>query len=171
MNRLFLVLIAAMLVPVLGSAAEPQNPPATAKLSPETRALFIGEMLAISEAMGRIHTAVVTGDHSVVSAEARKIHDSFVLEQELSDAQRKEISTQLPSGFIAADGAFHVLSDRLAQAGESGNPTLERLWFQEMTHACQTCHVDYGGSRFPGLAADEAKATEGHAGDSHHSTH
>lgn len=160
MTRSYLALLATMLVPTVAFGAEPASQPATANLSAETRTVLIEEMQAISQAMGRIHTAVVTGDHSTVAEEARKIHDSFVLQQELSDAQRKEIGTKLPSDFVAADRAFHVLAERLSQAGENRNPTLERLWFQEMTRACQACHTDYAGARFPGLMPDGAPPTE-----------
>lgn len=160
MNRPFLALLATVLMPTVAFGAEPQSQPATASLSAETRAVLIEEMQAISQAMGRIHTAVVTGDHPTVAEEARNIHDSFVLQQELSDAQREEIGTELPPTFIAADRAFHVLAERLARAGENGNPALERLWFQEMTRACQACHTDYAGARFPGLVPDGSGATE-----------
>ena len=102
----------------------------------------------------------MTGDHATVASEARNIHDSFVLQQELSDAQRKEIGNELPPDFIKADRAFHVLAERLAQAGDNGNPALERLWFQEMTRACQACHTEYAGARFPGLVSDGSGATE-----------
>lgn len=132
------------------SAEEPADP-VTAALSGETRVVLIKEMQAIAAAMGRIHTAMVTGDHATVQKEAGNIHDSFVLNQELSDAQRKEIGTKLPADFIAADRTFHQLSAHLAEAGKQKAPRLERLWFQEMTRACQSCHTDYAGNRFPGL--------------------
>lgn len=155
MKRPLLVLLATMLMPTVAFAEEPQSQPATASLSAETRAVLIQEMQAISAAMGRIHMAVVTGDHSTVVEEARNIHNSFVLQKELSDAQRKEIGTELPPDFIATDRAFHVLAERLAQAGKKGDPALQRLWFQEMTRTCQACHTDYAGVRFPGLMPDE----------------
>lgn len=160
MNRRFLALLAMVVMPIAALGAEPQSQLATASLFPETRAVLIEEMKAISKAMGRIHTAVVTGDHPTVAREARNIHDSFVLQQELSDAQREEIGTELPPDFIKADRAFHLLAERLAQAGDDGNPALERLWFQEMTRACQACHADYAGARFPGLVPDGSGATE-----------
>jgi len=137
------------------AAAEPSDGIATAALSAETRTLLIQEMQAISEAMGRIHTAVVTGDHGTVAEEARNIHDSFVLAQELTEAQRTEIGTTLPAGFVAADRAFHELSGKLMQAGEQNDPALERLWFEEMTRACQACHQEYASGRFPGLAPQD----------------
>ena len=160
MNRRFLALLMTAVIPIAALGAGSQSQLATASLSAETRALLIEEMKAISKAMGRIHTAVVTGDHPTVAVEARNIHDSFVLQQELSDAQREEIGTELPPDFIKADQAFHVLAERLAQAGDKGDPALERLWFQEMTRACQACHTDYAGARFPGLVPDGSGTTE-----------
>lgn len=56
--------------------------------------------------MGRIQIAIVTGDHSTVAEEDRNIHDSFVRQQELTDAQRKELCTELPPDFIKAEQAF-----------------------------------------------------------------
>lgn len=94
-----------------------------------------------------------------MAEEARNIHDSFVLQQELFNAQRKELGTELSPDFIKADQAFHVLAERLAQAGEHGNPALERLWFQEMTRSCQACHTDYAGALFPGLVPEGPGAT------------
>lgn len=133
------------------AGGQPEQP-VTAALSAETRAVLIREMQAIAEAMGRIHRAVVTGDHATVATEARNIHDSFILAQELTDAQRKEIGATLPEAFVQQDQAFHGLAGQLAQAGEREDPRLERLWFEEMTRACQACHTDYAGGRFPGLA-------------------
>ena len=170
MNRRFSALLAAMLFPMVAAAAEPHDPPATAELSPATRALIIAEMQAMAQAMGRIHTAVVSGDHATVSDEARKIHDSFVLKQELSAAQREELGAKLPAGFIAADRAFHVLARNLAQAGEHHDATLQRLWFQEMTRACQSCHIDHAGTRFPGLTPHAAQANDGHGDGTDHAT-
>lgn len=134
-------------------AAEPSDGLATAALSTETRTLLIQEMQAITEAMGRIHTAVVTGDHATVVEEARDIHDSFVLAQELTDAQRTEISATLPATFVAADRAFHGLAEKLMRAGERTDSELERFWLQEMTRACLACHKEHATARFPGLAS------------------
>lgn len=145
--------LAAMLAASLSTARAAEDPaqPVTAALSAETRALLIREMQAISGAMGRIHQAVVTGDHAAVAAEAQNIHDSFVLAQELTDTQRQEIGSTLPAAFVQRDREFHALAGRLAQAGEQQDPRLERLWFEEMTRACQACHAEHAAARFPGL--------------------
>lgn len=149
--KALLVLVIVSLAPGLTVAEEEAEEPVTAALSPETRGVLIREMQAIAGAMGEIHRALVTGDHETVGEQARKIHDSFVLAQALSDAQRKEIGTTLPGEFVAADRAFHGLAAKLAEAAEQGDPDVERFWFQEMTRACQACHTDYAGGRFPGL--------------------
>jgi len=154
MTRIVCLAVAIGPMAVVTSAGQPPAEPVTAALSGETRALLIREMQAIAQAMGLIHTAVVTGDHETVASKARSIHESFVLAGEITQAQREEIASRLPEGFVAADHAFHELAERLAEAGRQGDPRLERLWYQEMTRACQACHADYAGSRFPGLVED-----------------
>lgn len=123
----------------------------TEALAPETRAILVREMRAIDAAMSRIHTALVTGDHPTVAGQAQAIHDSFVLAQELSDQQRAQIR-ELPSGFVAADRAFHQLAQRLADAGEARDSRAQRVWFEEMTRACLACHEEFAAGRFPGLS-------------------
>lgn len=150
------MLIAAIIV--LSSAAclaaEPST--VTSTLTPGTRAAFILEMQAIDAAMDRIHTALVTGDHATVSAEANAIHDSFILAQALSDEQRTEIGA-LPQEFLGADSTFHRLAGRLVQAGETHDSQAERVWYDEMTRACLACHEVFAAGRFPGLTAEAAE--------------
>jgi hypothetical protein len=124
---------------------------ATEALSPSIRALLISEMQALANAMARIHRAMVLGDHRTVAAEAKAVHDSFVLARELSESQRQEIRTKLPPAFVSADQAFHELSARLIEASSQEDVRLERLWFDEMTRACLDCHRTFAGKRFVGL--------------------
>lgn len=156
MTRIVCLTVAILPVVGLTSAGRDLAEPVTAALSGETRALLIREMQAIAQAMGLVHTAIVKGEHETVASEAGKIHESFVLAREITQAQREEIASRLPEGFVVADRTLHELAARLAEAGRQGDPRLERLWFQEMTRACQACHADYAGSRFPGLTAKES---------------
>ena len=135
------------------SARGAEGDVATAALSPETRAFIVREMQAIADAMGRIHRALVTGDHAAVAEQAGQIHASFVLAQELTRNQRHELHSRLPADFLAADRHFHDLAKRLALAAGEEDPDLQRFWFAEMTRACQDCHADHAGKRFPGLRA------------------
>ncbi len=148
------------LMAVLGSpngllAQTPDATLETEALSPPTRALLIKEMQALASAMGRIHHAMVIGEHRTVATEAKAIHDSFVLAQELSDSQRQEIQTTLPTAFVSADRAFHELSARLVDAADEEDARAERLWFDEMTRACLACHQRFAGKRFPGLERED----------------
>ena len=124
----------------------------SASLSPETRMLLIQEMRALSTSMAQIHGALVMGDHATVRAEAKAIHDGFVLSQNLSEDQRHEIHTRLPEAFLGLDEQFHGMAAELTAAGERGDPHLERFWFEEMTRVCQDCHRRFAAGRFPGLA-------------------
>jgi hypothetical protein len=151
----------ATLILMFGIGAGHADEPVTARLSPETRALVIAEMQAIDDAMARIHSALVTGDHERIRREAQAIHDSFVLGQETTPQQRDEIRA-LPHAFIDADRAFHAVAARLAQAGDDHDPALERFWFQELTRACQSCHTNHASGRFPGLRGAAAPETEHH---------
>jgi cytochrome c556 len=135
-------------------AAEPST--VTDTLTPGTRAALIQEMQGIDAAMDRIHTALVTGDHATVSAEAKAIRDSFILAQVLSDEQRTEIAA-LPQDFLGADRAFHQVAERLVQAGETHDSQAERVWYDEMTRACLACHEAFAAGRFPGLTAEAAE--------------
>jgi hypothetical protein len=138
----------------------------TARLSPEVRSVIVQEMQAIDAAMRTIHSALVAGDHATVAREAHHIHDSFVLAQTLSPAQRDEIGRVLPPSFVAADRQLHQLAARLAVAAEESDAHLARLWFQEMTRACQACHAEHAAPRFPGLSPPAADDS-GHHGAEH----
>ncbi len=158
------------LIAVLGSANSllaqtPDATLATEALSPPTRALLIQEMQALAEAMGRIHRAMVTGAHRAVATEAKAIHDSFVLAQELSKSQRQEIQTALPPAFVSADRDFHELSAKLVDAAMQEDAPLERFWFDEVTRACLGCHQTFAAKRFPGLLVGESEQKQG--ADSH----
>jgi hypothetical protein len=149
------VIVASAVLAVTVAASAQDDTLATARLSPETRSLIIREMQALDAAMGTIHTALITGDHATVAREAHRIHDSFVLAQGLSPAQRSEIGNLLPPDFLVQDQQFHQLAARLAAAARDHDPQLERLWYQEMTRACQSCHAAHATARFPGLRASD----------------
>lgn len=145
-----------------GAAAAANDEPATAVLSAETRVLLIREMQALAESMTRIHRALLVGDHATIAAEAKAIHDSFVLAQELTEDQRQEIRGQLPRRFLALDQELHRMAAELATAAQHGSPHVERFWFAEMTRACQGCHAAFAGGRFPGLVQTEKTDREEH---------
>ncbi|MDX1444390.1 MAG: cytochrome c [Gammaproteobacteria bacterium] len=146
MRLLILIATLAVSAPVL---AKPTL--VTEELPAETRQVLIEEMQAIAAAMGRIHTAMVTGDHAAVAKEAAEIKASFVLKQKLTKEQRHQIHEMLPQAFIAMDRSFHELAGELARAAEQEDTSAERATFERMSETCQGCHATFASKRFPGL--------------------
>lgn len=144
----FILLLVTVLVSVSVLAAPVL---VTEKLSPGTRAVLVEEMQAIAAAMGRIHTAMVTGDHAVVVTEAENIESSFVLKQKLTQEQRHEIHATLPQAFIEMDRSFHQQAGELAAAGREQDVAAERAAFEQMSRSCQSCHASFASGRFPAL--------------------
>lgn len=128
-------------------AAEPVTPKLTDKLSQ----LLQKEMRAVQGGMTSIHSAIVMGQHESVAENAQQIHDSFILQQELTEQDRKDLMSAVPKGFIDLDKEFHQLSASLAEAGRSKNTKEQLKLFTEMTGNCIQCHSKYVSDRFPGV--------------------
>lgn len=126
-------------------AAEPVTPNLTDKLS----RLLQQKMRSVQSAMATIHTAMVTGEHDTVSTSAQQIHDSFILQQELTDQDRKDLMSAVPKGFIKLDKEFHKLATLLAETGRKENTKKQRQLYDEMTRNCIACHGKYVSDRFP----------------------
>ena len=123
------------------------------QLPPKFRVLIIKEMLAVLDASKQILEALVRGQDDVVARNAQGIHDSFVLEQEMSEADSKAFHDALPHAFVERDQAFHALSARLAEAAREGDQPRQREVFTEMLNACVSCHTAHATDRFPDLSA------------------
>ena len=132
-----------------GSAAA--TDPVGPKLPDRVRGLLRQEMIAILNASQSILDALVRGQHERVAQEAQAIHDSFILKQEMTKADRKALMDAVPKAFVQRDRAFHALTGKLARAARERNAERERELFGRMIDACAECHARYAGDRFPGL--------------------
>lgn len=150
-----LALCVLVLQPGIAPAAEPSGTAVGSELPPRVRALLLEEMNSILDATGKILGALVRGQDSAVAEQARAIHDSFILKQEMTEADRKALKAAVPAAFVERDRAFHELTARLAEAARKGNGTLQEELFGEMVGACRECHAEHAQDRFPGLAASE----------------
>lgn len=130
-------------------AAEPVTPKLTDKLS----RLLQEEMRSVQAAMTSIHSAIVMGQHEEVAKSARQIHDSFILQQALTEQDRKDLMSAVPEGFIKLDKEFHQLSASLAEAGRDKDTSEQHELFSKMTGNCIQCHSTYVSDRFPGVKA------------------
>jgi len=130
-------------------AAEPVTPELTDKL----RELLQQEMRAVQGAMASIHSAMVMGQHAAVAENAQRIHDSFILQQSLTEQDRKDLMSAVPEGFIQLDKEFHQLAASLAAAGRDEDTRKQQALFNDMTGNCVECHGTYVSNRFPDVNA------------------
>ena len=122
------------------------------RMQPKLRGLLIQEMLALLDASKQILEALIRGQNDLVARNAQAIHDSFILEQGMSDADRQAFHDSVPHAFIERDQALHDLSERLANAAREGDQLAQRKLFTEMLNACVACHAAHATDRFPNLA-------------------
>jgi len=134
------------------ASAENGPEPVGPKLPPRVRGLLLEEMNAVLGATQAILDALVRGEDSVVAEKAQAIHDSFILKQEMTAADRRALQEAAPKAFIERDRAFHALTGRLAQAAREGDAARQRELFADMVEACAACHARYATNRFPGFA-------------------
>jgi hypothetical protein len=129
-------------------AAEPVGP----KLTPKLRDLLRQEMAEVLVASQDILGALATGDHATVAERAQQIHDSFILQQSLTEQDRQDLMTAVPPEFVELDRAFHETSAELASAARAEDVEQELSAFSQMAEACVACHGRFASDRFPGLA-------------------
>ena len=142
-------LVVVSMAPVTAQEApEPVGP----KLPPKVRGLLLQEMNAVLGATHEILDALVRGQDAVVAEKAQAIHDSFILKQEMTAADRQALKQAAPKAFVERDRAFHGLTGRLAEAARQGDAARQRALFADMVDACAACHARYATNRFPDLA-------------------
>ncbi|MDI1253302.1 cytochrome c [Thermomonas sp.] len=140
-------------MPAATASAEkqPVNINVGAQLPPKVRGLLIQEMQAILGATQAIQAAIVQGDHETVASKAQAIHDSFIMDQQMTAADKQALLAAVPDAFLERDKAFHEISAQLAQAGRDRDTKHELRQFSEMVDGCVACHTQYATARFPGL--------------------
>jgi len=148
--------MAARLAVVLGvaagavSAAEPVGP----RLPEKLRGLLQQEMMAIRDASHEILDALVMGQDGVVAARAQDIHESFIMQRNLTDDDRQILRRTLPEALVVLDRSFHQAATRLAAAARRGDGPAQRARFAELTDTCAVCHRQFATNRFPGFTTD-----------------
>lgn len=156
LKALTMTLLSTMLAVGAFAIAGPQPTAAInvgAELPPKLRILLIQEMRAIDEASQQIHSAIVQGQHETIANKAQAIHDSFIMEQQMTPADEAALLAAVPKAFLASDEELHELSAKLAEAGRARDTARQMQLFSEMTKGCVSCHSAYATARFPGLGS------------------
>lgn len=143
--------LTALLLGLAVSAGAFATEPVTPKLTDTLSQLLREEMRSVQAAMTTIHSAIVMGQHDSVAENAQQIHDSFILKQQLTKQDRKDLMSAVPSGFIELDKEFHQLAAALAEAGRNSDTSAQHELFSQMTGNCLQCHSEYVYDRFPGV--------------------
>lgn len=126
--------------------------PISKKLTPKLNELLTDEMLSIRQAVTHIMNGLIVGDHSIVSNMATQINESFILKQQLTDKDKKDLMEAAPKEFLKLDGEFHELSGKLADAADKKDYELQRFYFGKLIESCQACHSEYVTDKFPSFS-------------------
>ena len=121
-------------------------------LSAATTALLQAEMREIAGASQALVYAIASGDWHAIERISDQIRASYVMEKELSAAQREELEAGLPGHFKALDAEFHARGEKLGSAAAVRDPELVTYQLSRMLETCVSCHSRYARQRFPGFA-------------------
>lgn len=162
-TRLLAALALVAATPVL-LAADPHGHDGNAAtgieaLSPPLREALVAEMQAIQGGMMSVVPALVAGRWDEVADTARRIRDSYIMKQSLTEAQLGELHDALPADFQALDARFHADAGMLAHAAEARKAELVAFYYSRMMETCVACHSRHATAKFPELARE---ATEDH---------
>ena len=131
-------------------------------LSPDLRDLLSQEMQALEKGMMSIIPAYNSGNWGDIETTGRKIKNSYILKQNLTEKQVKELHSVLPPAFIKKDQKFHYLSGMLAHAAKNKKEELVNFYFSEMNESCLGCHSVFATHRFPALSSMEKETEHSH---------
>ncbi|PRY72983.1 hypothetical protein [Halomonas ventosae] len=156
-------LVLATLVALVASASSLAADPVRPELTPKLQGLLQKEMLQIEQAMQEVYSAMLQGRHAVVAEKGQAIHDSFILEQSLTDEDRQDLKAAVPQAFLQMDATLHELSASLAEAGQAQDTARQVALYGRMTESCVACHGAYVTDRFEGLEGADIPAGWGMA--------
>jgi cytochrome c556 len=134
-------------------AQETPEPHKALGLSNDTLALLQAEMRELAVASQAMVICYVSGEWGCMQRLGEQIRASYVMEQELTDAQKQELADKLPERFRHLDAELHARADRLASAAANEDPELVAFHFFRLLETCATCHSEHAASRFPGFAS------------------
>ena len=131
-------------------------------LSRDLRDLLSQEMQALEKGMMSIIPVYNSGNWGDIETTGKKIKDSYILKQNITEKQVKELHSVLPHAFIEKDQRFHYLSGMLEHAAKNKKEELINFYFSEMNESCLGCHSVFATHRFPALSSKEKAAEHSH---------
>ena len=142
-------------------AEQPVAQPASLSMSPELLELLRAEMRELESASQAISLAFPAGDWAQIAATGEKMHDSYILEKNLTDGQKAELAS-LPEPFRRLDEQFHTQAEKLSHAAHGKDAELTAFYFSRLLEGCAGCHAAWARQRFPAFSGDSADAHHQH---------
>ena len=131
-------------------------------LSPELRSLLSKEMLSLQEGMKSILPAYISGDLDEVARIASKIKSSYILKQQITDAQKRELKSKLPISFLQSDQKFHEYAGMLEHVAKENKMELVGFYYSKLSESCVSCHSQYATHRFQGFNKKPSQNSDHH---------
>jgi hypothetical protein len=161
-GAMFLTIVLVLVVPgggaglVLGQeprAQEAGEPVLT--LSPRLRGVLVAEMVGLRTGVAEVAMALTTGEWKKAAAEARRMHDSYIMAQQLSPEEMEELHHALPEEFVVLDEHLHRHAEALAHAADTADAELALFYFGKVTEGCVACHTRFATHTLPGFRLAE----------------
>lgn len=146
MKKLAAIMLFITMLPF--SYAE-NNDSGISSLSPQLQKLFSKEMIQLQQGMKNIMDAYISGQWHIITPIAKKMENSYVLRQNLSQEQMHELHSKLPKAFLELDEKFHYYSGMLSHASEMNKTELLGFYYSKMSETCVNCHSVYASEKFP----------------------
>lgn len=121
------------------------------KMSPELIEILRAEMRELLTGVQSLPAAIAIANWQSVANTSSQIRASYILDKELTAAQRKELNIALPEHFKRLDADFHLEAKKLELAAEAHDAQLSTFHFYRLLEACTACHAMYASSKFPGF--------------------
>lgn len=125
------------------------------KLSPRLRGVLVAEMVGLRTGVAELAMSLTAGEWEKAAAEARRIHDSYIMAQQLSPAEMEELHHALPEEFVVLDERLHRHAEALAHAAEAADAELALFYFGKITEGCVACHTRFATRVLPGFRSPE----------------
>jgi len=113
------------------------------RLPPKLRKFLKKEMHLLAEAGRTMEAALAEGDSKTVEDLAKRMHESFIMKQELTTMDLRELKVIVGEDFVTRDKAFHGMAAELSLAAKAGDVVLQQEIFGNMIRVCAACHVAY----------------------------
>ena len=161
MNVKIIILIAllAILIPTMSYGGDKHNPEGNVNaegveaLSSDLRDLLSREMQALQNGMMSIIPAYISGNWGEIETTAGKMKSSYILKQNLTESQVKELHSILPYAFVEKDQRFNYLAGMLEHVTKNKKAELINFYFSEMNESCVSCHTIFATHKFPALSS------------------